>query len=133
MKFLIDPDEFRQTGQRQRDMAHAVAAKLSQGEQLTESERLYAAALVRMAADAIPLEQTREKAGQSPQYCHTSAIQLYAAKRASGVAKTLALDEVAEFYGVSRPSIGKLVKGRAHDVSVLLETYSGNRVFTPLE
>lgn len=133
MKFLIDPDEFRQTGQRQRDMAHAVAEKLSQGEQLTESERLYAAALVRMAADAIPLEQAREKAGQSAQYCHTSALQLYASLKSRGMGKTRAADEVAYVFGVERPSIFKLLKSRESDLALLLETYSGNRVFTPLK
>lgn len=105
-------NDWTQTAKNQRAFCLEVAEKIDRGEGLTDFERDWAVAALKLAAKSIPL--TKPKPIGKPRLIEdrSELFMLYATQRALGHKHTKACETLAEEYGVSYQGILKIINDK---------------------
>ena len=100
----MNKDLFAKASASQREAAESLANKIKAGEELTATERLLAAGLIRMGARSIPEEQPAGQGapGWLPEGIYLEFAMLRVHQRKT---QTAAINELVQRYGVKEESI----------------------------
>lgn len=122
-RFHLEPSQdaaaFAATAEHQREYVRAIATQLDAGEPLDDTQRLWAAGILRAWADNLPSKPPR-KPGQLQQFDHASAAVL--AKLGHRTQ-----EELAEELGVSVESLRRAMRKWGPDAEAFLHSLGFDR------